>query len=272
MAKPGSPDLFGKRSRGRLEGITNQKPSSRAEQQLHRRLSLRVASRWHGACASRYDPLPSIGSGSRMRGQIAPRARRSRLTGEDKGLLGACGPTEAAGAGCSRRTGNSWLRKASLSSCSDNFEAMRGVLRPVTAPGADYKGRNTYARKLPGERVLRQLELVASATRIRALEGTHRLHATGNTSTSAIKCQSRPHRNRPRARRLMLVTGRTTPARRTHEPRPEMNVPPNVIEVGGWQHPELTRVSAMNRRPPTCSILGTICSSRTNRHGVQPAM
>jgi transposase len=55
---------------------------------------------------------------------------------------------------------------------------------PITKAG------NTYARKLlieaawqhrrpyarPGERLLRQLELVAPATRIRALEGNHRLH------------------------------------------------------------------------------------------------
>lgn len=55
---------------------------------------------------------------------------------------------------------------------------------PITKAG------NTYARKLlieaawqhrrpyarPGERLLRQLNLVGPATRIRALEGNHRLH------------------------------------------------------------------------------------------------
>ena len=34
--------------------------------------------------------------------------------------------------------------------------------------------RRPYAR--PGERLLRQLKLVTAATRIRALEGNHRLH------------------------------------------------------------------------------------------------
>ena len=55
---------------------------------------------------------------------------------------------------------------------------------PITKAG------NTYARKLliegawqhrrpyarPGKRLLRQLDLVAPVTRIRALEGNHRLH------------------------------------------------------------------------------------------------
>lgn len=39
---------------------------------------------------------------------------------------------------------------------------------------AAWQHRRPYAR--PGERLLRQLDLVAPATRIRALEGNHRLH------------------------------------------------------------------------------------------------
>ena len=67
---------------------------------------------------------------------------------------------------------------------SENSSGQSRHQGPITKAG------NTYARKLlieaawqhrrpyarPGERLLRQLDLVAPATRIRALEGNHRLH------------------------------------------------------------------------------------------------
>lgn len=67
---------------------------------------------------------------------------------------------------------------------SENSSGQSRHLGPITKAG------NTYGRKLlieaawqhrgpysrPGERLLRQLDLVAPATRIRALEGNHRLH------------------------------------------------------------------------------------------------
>jgi hypothetical protein len=54
---------------------------------------------------------------------------------------------------------------------------------------------------------------------------------------------------------LVLVTGGTALARRTHDRGLRHTcLPPNVIRVGRWQHPELTRVSAMSRRPSTSTL------------------
>ncbi|MGO4249865.1 transposase [Paenarthrobacter sp. RAF54_2] len=74
---------------------------------------------------------------------------------------------------------------------------------PITKAG------NTYARKLlieaawqhrrpyarPGQRLMRQLDLVDPATRIRALEGNHRLHRKPGSrvgSAAAIAVAPRP--------------------------------------------------------------------------------
>ena len=91
---------------------------------------------------------------------------------------------------------------------------------PITKAG------NTYARKLlieaawqhrrpyarPGERLLRQLDLVAPATRIRALEGNHRLHRKWEHFDERHKMSGQgQHRDRPRAGRLVLVLGHPGP-------------------------------------------------------------
>ena len=120
---------------------------------------------------------------------------------------------------------------------------------PITKAG------NTYARKLlieaawqhrrpyarPGERLLRQLDRVAPATRIRALEGNHRLHHKWELFDAARKCPSRPT---PRSPANSPAGAGRWPPRSSKEnawTRPDLTTcPRDVVEVR-WQHRELTR-------------------------------